>query len=646
MLIFAAIMGACGVDKIDKAGFIVKNGKANAVIVLPEAPGSVLEYAARELQSHIQKISDAELKIITEKESAAGWENIIYLGFGKATAEAGISFEDAPPNTFHIKKTANILYLAGKDFEGRLSEPATMGKIYEGVLPINDRASMGSLFAVYHWLGEQLGVRWLWPGETGTVIPEAKDIHIGSAGEIIQQPALLHGRLRIGGGKRAMEETSVWLRRQQIAAGISMDYGHGFGKYWERFGEQHPEWFALQTDGKRGPVDTRTNLVQLCVSNPELWKQVIEDWKLQRTREPRKQWINGIENDRRAIDPFCACESCQAWDSRLGQEAEKDPWIVGAELGNEDAKPIVSMSDRYAKFWLALQNEGKKHDPNAKVIGYAYSTYVKPPVETQLNENIIVGMVPSYAFPVAKETAENFRDIWAGWKAKGARLYLRPNYFLLGYCMPYIFAKQFGEEFQFAHKNGMIATDFDSLTGMWGTQGPNIYVLGRLHAYPEMNVSDILDEYYSGFGDAKDEIKSYFEYWENITSGLDENLRKEIGGGWAVVSKGGDQIFTPETFDEAGKFLEKAKKKTQGDFAAQEKVEYLRVWMEHARLSMQTLSAFHRKQEKPSNSTLKQAFLDAWKRLDEYRAEHYEKYFSSANMEALEKVEKWSGWRK
>lgn len=60
--------------------------------------------------------------------------------------------------------------------------------------------------------------------------------------------------------------------------------------------------------------------------------------------------------------------------------------------------------------------------------------------------------------------------------------------------MPLNYVRKFGDDLTFARNNGIIATDFDSLTGQWATQGINVYMLGRMSSHPEMTVEQVLDE--------------------------------------------------------------------------------------------------------------------------------------------------------
>jgi hypothetical protein len=60
-----------------------------------------------------------------------------------------------------------------------------------------------------------------------------------------------------------------WYAAHRIGGSFAGSYGHAYGGYWERYHEEHPEWFALQPDGTRdqGNIGNRS---RLCVSNPEL----------------------------------------------------------------------------------------------------------------------------------------------------------------------------------------------------------------------------------------------------------------------------------------------------------------------------------------------------------------------------------------
>lgn len=653
------------VPRAANVGFkVAENGAARAVIVTPNEPSLVTVYAAQELQWHVQRATGVKLDIVAEKDaSASPLKNRIYLGSCQATASAGVKVDDLAVNSYRKKTAADAVFLIGVDGHAKPDDTATKSyasawkQFVLGAPPLDDGVSMGTLFAVYDWLEHQVGVKWLWPGELGTFVPKTAILCGGAAGAATVIPALIHSRPRLNAW-RGMDpalkpqyiwDNSVWLRRQRFVRGMSFEYREAFLDYWTRFGATHPEYFALRPDGIRAPFSLkRIDLVQMCVSNDGLpsntglHAQIIADWQTQIKEHPSLPWINGCENDKTAQDPSCTCEHCRAWDppnSPLLPNQEKRK----AAIGDTSDVPMVSLSDRYAKFWLALQKEGEKHDPNATVFGLAYADYTQPPVATKLNDRIIVGIVAPNAFPLSADEMNDFKTLWNGWAKTGARLFLRPNFFLTGYCMPYIYAKQFGELYKYVASHNMIADDYDSLLCMWGVQDPNYYMMGRLNVDPTQDVDDVMNQYYAGFGPAAKQVEKYFSYWESITAQCTTAVRNKMTGGWATISTGGDMVFTPETFVTGRALLQDAKTASAGDAEASQRVAYLDMWLQHADLCMQALVAYHALQKKPADKELQAAMAQTKNAVDEFRKVHAAEI---VNVGVLRQVEVWSGWRK
>lgn len=616
---------------------LVENGQARAAIVTPAAPVPVVQYAADELKNHIQLMTGCELPVVTEDKLPGGFDKFIYLGNTKAVRQWNIDVDKLPINSTVRKVTDDAVYLFGLDGDG--------------VPPLDDSTPMGTLFAVYDFLNSQLDVKWLWPGDSGTYVPREKTIFSGPPREIIKRQQLMHSRMRDGSGlgdyskvmskeefDRAKLERQTWLRRHQFACGTSFQYGHAFEHYWERFGKTHPEYFALRSDGKRDPNSPkRPELVQLCVSNPDLHKQIIEDW-VNNIQSYKGPFINGAENDKTAADEHCFCEKCLAWDP----PSRRMPVSEYLNAAKKKAMPDI-LSDRYARFWLALQREGAKHRDNPIVLGYAYSDYSAPPIETKLNENIIVAIVPRMNYPLEPEARGLMTGQWDGWRAAGARLYLRPNYFLNGYTLPYIFARQFGEDYKHAYANGMIGTDFDSLTGMFGTQGPNLYMVARLNDNPELSVDEVLTDFYSGFGKAAPKAKEYFELWENATNGYTrEFARKNPGGGWNYMGFSGNELYSMELVAKAEAILADAMRLAQDSPDDVARVRFLEKGLKHTRLTLEAMNAFDAFKKKRSDREAKRKFLEARGKLNDYRQEI--RNDQVVNVVIPQRLEQWMGW--
>ena len=365
----------------------------------------------------------------------------------------------------------------------------------------------------------------------------------------------------------------------------------------------------------------------MCVSQPAFWKQIIADWKANRTKVRRH--INISEND---TPGRCVCPNCLAWDS--GQQLSRVN--VDTEVSMEKAREaferrdrqwvhhLGSLSDRYAKFFLAVQKLAQETDPNAVVMGYAYANTVDPPVATKLNERVIIGFVPSVMYPWTDAKYYRNRKQLDGWAATGAKLMYRPNYMLCGHCMPIYVAKKLGEEFSNVFQRGLTGTDFDSLSGQFGTQGPNLYVLTRLHRDGTRTVEEVLDEYYAAFGPAEAMVRKYFGHWEQISDAVTDEtfvspeakMKSPEGGHWAKFYRIADVVFTPEVMAKGQAILSEAQKAAGEDATAQQRVAFLQKGLKNAELVLVAQVAY-REYKQSGNIDV---FATALKELDSYRA--------------------------
>lgn len=598
---------------------LVRDRQAVAVIVLPDHPLPVETLAAEELQHHLERATGATLSIVPEAEAPARG-NRVYLGATRAAADAGLATGDLPPNGFIIRADADRLFLLGDDTDG----PAAW-------ILHNNRTRVGTLFAVYRLLDEHLGVRWLWPGPLGEVVPARASIAFEALDET-GAPAFVHARWRDGGRtvagtdgwadpanrSRFIGAQGLWLRRHRFALGRNMDMAHAFTTWWERYGTEHPEYFNLLPDGTRRPDPTyhggAPRLIAMDVSEPAFHRAIVENWL--RTRTADDPNIDASEND---TPGRCVCERCLSWD-----EPDPDlevPWdqrLDYARAAFAAGEPrweryLGSLSDRYARFWLAVQAEARKHDPEAVVMGYAYANYRLPPRATMLNDHIWIGIVPAVMFPWTAEARTEMRAQWDGWASTGARLMLRPNYTLSGHNLPIYYAHWLGEEFGHCARHGMIATDFDSLTGQYATQGPTLYMLARLTARPELTVEEVLDEFYQAFGPAAEQVRAYFEHWRTVSDAVTEPIE---GLHWSYFYREADQIFTPEAMDRGEALLDAAEEAATGDETALARVQWLQKGLRNARMTLQVQRAYEAYRETGAIAPYREALTA----LDDFRA--------------------------
>jgi len=378
---------------------LVRDGTPQAVVVTAEQPTPVAAYAAQELVYHLERATGARLQVVTASKIPAAPASNVCIGECQAR-DAGIGEGALPRGGCVLRTVGNVLYIVGEDGDG---DPLAMD------------THAGTLWGVYELLERVLGVRWLWPGELGCYVPKTDAVVIGDLDETIQ-PRLLQRNLRPGLGLRGASgftpegkaqyahDQAVFLRRHRMGRVVRLRYGHAFEAWWDRYGEEHPEWFQLLENGQRGPSSPGARF-SMCVSEPGFHEQIVRLWLEQREQQPGEFInINCCENDIRGL---CTCENCMAWD---GPQPEEIPPRFGPRV----------VSDRYARFWRAVQELAAQHDPEATVVGYAYVNYAPPPSEDiQLNEHIFVGTVPDVFFPRTDQEQQWVKDQWSGWRRTG-----------------------------------------------------------------------------------------------------------------------------------------------------------------------------------------------------------------------------------
>ncbi len=604
---------------------LVQSGRARAIVVVADNATAVARYAAEELVSHVERASGAKLAIVREAElPSEATAARVFIGDTKAARAAGIAAAQLAPEASVLRVTDRAVFIAGGDSDGDPLEPATFG---------------GTLFGVYEWLEGDLGVRWLWPGALGTVVPKvanviARDVDTRFAPAFFQRN--IRGGLTFKGGHAELgfapdvaadyaREQAVFLRRHRMGKNLKLSYGHAFTDWWAKHGAAHPEWFHL-VNGKRGPSRPGASY-SMCVSNPEFRRQVIAQWQERRAGRtgPESHFVNAIEN---GIMGLCECDACRAWDGPQPAEFLKYYPPKSKVMGSR------FVTDRYVRYWLDVQRQATAIDPEATVIVYNYFNYFHPPTPgTKLNRHILVGSYPSAGwFPRSAEAHAWFKQQWTEWEDTGARLFSRGNYCLDGYTMPLVFAHQFADEFQHQARHGMEATDYDALTGQWAAQGTNLYLLARLHTRPQANVDELLNEYYGAFGSAAGDVRRYFDYWEDFVTQRRETIDRQFEDNtsrWRAFAIAAHLAFPPEGFARAAAILADAERHAgvDRDTTTAARVRFLQAGLEHARLSAE-VSAAH---------TLNDAAFapergrDALARLIAFRREHAREWIANFN---------------
>ncbi len=627
---------------------IVKSGKAQAEIALPDNAVLSAKFAAKELQKHIKLVSGAELPIVNS-QAPRKLPNRIHLGYGAAPA-------DKSPFAWRIKAEEKDLYIHGNDKEIAKNNLENFSRTLTGWWVV----SSGTLMGTFDFLDREIGIRWYRPSDDGIFAPRSKDISIAAfdrqAKPRLTNAAFSHISIYNTNRWKNREtafhyvvETQLWLLRHRVVSCAWYDGGHAFTTYWKRYGKKHPEYFAKLHDGTRRPLagDTTGKYITMCVSSPALLKQIVADYR--RGYGPqgkfKERYIISLgEND---TPGMCTCSGCRAWDMPEFDPNASSYWRdklvldsntrfsgFGVDEGGTYSYEKTSLTDRYAKFWLTVQQELRKIEPDVTVMGYAYLNTVLPPKHVKLNKNILVVNVGLPFYPLTEDRLASFWKEWNGWMATGCTMSFRPNTTWSGGAYPLQYGERIGAVYRKLLREypRVVQVNFDSLRGEYSNMGPMWYILARLTYRSDLTIEEIKNEYFGCFGNAGKALREYFDYWKKISDAVTSKQvaqwEKELGYKFMVWNNTDMcvKIFNPSQFAHAAKILKKAESDAKN---AREKeiVKFFQLGLEHARLTWTGADAHLKRvmNDTPENQAL-------WKQkrapVLKFRAQHEGKWFT------------------
>jgi hypothetical protein len=553
---------------------LVRNGTAEADIVVATNALPQVTFAARELQEHLQKISGAVLPIV-----AAPGSNVarhVYVGESAFTRQLGLGTNDLAMEGFRIVATHDSLVLLGRDAvfpfypRGHRSpsdQPRLLKEwqVYAGQpwdfpwLALYDPRFFspelgfslfdpsGTLFAVYDLL-EQLGVRWYMPyREYGTVIPSRKDIVVEPQ-SIARNPAFSKRFMRFTLPK-GDPEGFLWFKRQKLGVSEMTWDSHGTPNVTHGAQKAHPEYFAL-VGGK--PVIKKRNswLPRLA---PPLRDALIQYGNTFLKRYPELRYVSA--------SPADAFTSIDDRDAAAG-------WL------REDRGAGGRLSDYVWHFVNGVAaGVGKKH-PDKIVMGLAYSYYRLPPASIDaLNHNVGVTYCQHRAdmyLPHAFQEACDTRDAWLKKLRSGEffvwEYYLWHNEDSQLWGVPVMFTKTLQADLRYLRgkSKGEFVEAWSHGKRLWGLNHLTYYLQARLYWDPDLDVDKFLDAYYADYyGPARAEMKEFFTFAEEVWMRPDSRQITLTGG-----------FLKPEDIDRFFEILGRARTKA-GDSVHGQRIDLI-----------------------------------------------------------------------
>ena len=493
------------------AGVLVVGGRPAATIVMPAEPSAEMRFAAKQLQTYVEKMTGALLPIGTPGQQIAG--NRVVLGQPDRAKAAGVAVPD------DLGDEGYLITSAGRDLF---------------VVGGSDR---GTLYGVCGLLEDHLGVCWYVPGDSlGEYIPKKADIVLKDLADL-QKPSF---------PMRWIGRRSDWgIMNRQNGPGETLEAGfkiqpaiyhtqNALLPHREYF-DKHPEYFAL-IKGQR----SKDRSCKLCYSNPNVVREVAHNIAKMLEAEPDIKLISFSPTDGQL---WCECDACRAMDEN---GVPKDQ----------------SKSRRSLLFYNALAAELRKTHPDAGILVGAYNVYNWPPKDPALKADPMLAVIITHyedycmAHPVADPNCPlnaRYVDLVKQWEDRGCDVYYYEYYNKGNWSdLPWPIVHSIQHDMPWYHQQGHrgVYTQF-SEDNAW-TLFPAYYVAAKLMWNVDADVDALFDEMCDRlFGSAGPAMRDYYRVMEESMANCGRHFpgRGITAGRW---------VFTDDVLDEMGRALRRA----------------------------------------------------------------------------------------
>jgi len=488
--------------------YLVKKGATDFKIVLSDFPQLVEQTAAKELKTCLDEITTIDWIIASEKDIP---ENAPQILIGNSMLAKKffpeIDQDIIPYDGIEIHLKGNKLLLTG-------------------------HKQRGTLYAVYTFLENVLGVRW-WTS-TEKKIPTYKTFKLKPL-NISYAPGLIY---REAYYKDALDTIfATRIKYNGHFQNIAPEYGghHRFTYFVhsfyalippKKYFADHPEWFS-EIDGER-----RYERHQLCLSNEEMRKELTKNAIEALRRNPGSRFISISQND---WEGYCTCKSCT-------QIAEEE----GSQSG-----PLI-------RFVNAVAEEIEKEFPEVFVETLAYQYTRKPPTLIKPRQNVIIRLCTiecSFVQPLTGEHNTSLKKDMEGWSKIAKQLFVWDyvtNFH--SYILPHPNLRVLAPNIRFFVDHGTIGLfeQGDSYCTVGDFVRMRNWVISRLLWNPALDKEKLTSEFLTGYYGKK--ATPYLLKYFNILIDKAESTGKHIG----CFSENTDEWLDYETLCKATAMYDKA----------------------------------------------------------------------------------------
>ncbi|MBT3375255.1 MAG: DUF4838 domain-containing protein [Lentisphaerae bacterium] len=341
----------------------------------------------------------------TEREQFAAEELVAYIEkiCGKRIEVRPIGTDAGRPGDLAVGECAVSAGLISREELAPLERDGYVVRVTSDRGAVCGWRDLGTTYGVYALI-RQLGITFYAPG--CEAVPETEALTIPACD--LRKKPLLEFRKMTQNLKLGHTPSDDLGNPRDIGEKGGLVHAAAYLVPFDRFHEEHPEYFALQKDGKRlhrHPKATRFD-VHLCLSNPDVQRVSAERLLVLMDKQPDRTFFGVSQGDGHA---WCRCEECQALDTVPGKV----------------------MTDRLITYVNAIARFVAVKHPEKQILTLAYTKATSPPpIRVKPEPNVMVQFCPypgrvycqSHFFTCEKNVG-GYEDIQGWFKLAPSRLF-------------------------------------------------------------------------------------------------------------------------------------------------------------------------------------------------------------------------------
>jgi hypothetical protein len=432
---------------------IVEDGKCYAKIVIPENSSKNLVESANLLADYIFKSSNMKLPVSKGMKSEVPGGISINAGGAEFAKKFNIDIKNLDKEGFIIAfpDAANIVITANSD--------------------------TGIEYGIYEFLERYIGVRWLFPGESGEYIPKHNIISIPTETVKIE-PKFLSRCLSVGWKTKENEPLFIWAKRMRMSNRIA--FHHNLCNLFppDKYKITHPEFFPIIQGKRYLPKDGEGKNIfwQPCFSADGVVDEAVKNICKYFSQYPDVDSYSLGVNDGGG---HCECDKCKAKDGN-----EKN--YLGARNCSQSYfewcnKVIQKVRAKYPQKYFGL---------------LAYGCVVDPPKNLKFDNHLIPHMTydrMQWISPDREKAGHLITEKWAAiFPALGWYDYIYGDF----YVLPRIYFHKMAEYLRWGYSHNVRYYYAEAYTSADWHEGPKYYLTLKLAWNPDLDVDNVLNDWY------------------------------------------------------------------------------------------------------------------------------------------------------